>query len=83
MARMSKQFKAKCRENMNAIYPVVITLGTASVGKDLAEIGLSDAKPIPGISGLLKSRLSGHRLMELADRQDLEEIAEDIEIGMF
>jgi len=83
MTRMNEQFKAKCRENPEVIQPVVITVNAAVVGTSLAEIGLGQAEPIPGVPGLFKSRLTGERLLELADHPDIEEIVEDAEVGMF
>ena len=83
MTRMNEKLKAKCRENPEAIQPVVITVEPGVVGKNLTEIGLGEAEPISGVSGLFKSRLTGERLLELADQPYIEEIVEDAEIGMF
>jgi hypothetical protein len=80
---MNAKLKAKCRENPEAIQPVVITVEPDVVGENLAEIGLGEAEPIVGVPGLFKSRLTGERLLELADKPYVKEIVEDAEIRMF
>ena len=83
MTRINEKLRSKCRGSPEVVQAVVITVGATVIGEKLVEIGLGDAEQIRGIPGLFKSRLTGARILELADHPDVEEITEDTEVGLF
>ena len=82
MGQLTENLEALCREEPGKSRDVVITLSEASLGLNAADLGIDDVEEIPGVPGILKGRLPSQKILELGEREEIEEISEDIEVGM-
>lgn len=80
MGRLTDNLETLCREEPSKSRNVVITLSEASQELKAADLGIESAKEMPGLQGILKGCLPGEKLLELIQREEIEEISEDIEV---
>lgn len=82
MARMEENLRQLCRESPDRPRRVVITVGDDFRHLRPGALGLAGAEPIAGLSGMFSGALRGGRLLELAERPEIEAIEADVEVSI-
>ena len=82
MGRLAENLEALCREEPSKARNVIITLSEAAREMKASELGLDTAQEIPGLSGIFKGSLPGEKILDLIQRQQVEEITEDFEVDI-
>lgn len=82
MGRLTTRLEALCREEPGKSRNVVITLSEAAQGLKAAELGIDEAEEFLGLPGIFKGYLPSEKILELVEREEIEEISEDFEASM-
>ncbi len=80
MADLADELRGKCEQAPQESVSVVIVLTEGAAHLPLSDLGLVDATEIPYQHGMLRLTAPGQRVLELAQRDEIEEIGEDIEV---
>ncbi len=80
--RIDVQLERDCRESPQIPRDVVISLveGTEQLGP--AGLGLDHLEEIEGQPGMLKGSITGEKILELKDRDEVEYIGPDFEVSI-
>jgi hypothetical protein len=81
MAQLERMLAKHSQDQPEKEYSVVITLAETAQdvkGEDLGLVGTRELMP-----GILSGTLTGAQLLELQGREEIAEIVEDSEVGLF
>ncbi len=82
MGHMDENLRRLCRESPDQARRVIITVGDDFRHLQPSALGLVGAEPISGLSGMFSGVLRGGRLLELAERPEIESIEADVEVSI-
>lgn len=82
MGRITENLETLCRQEPSRPRNVVITLSETAQATQAAELGIDDAQEFPGLPGMFKGCLPGEKILELIQRQEIEEIIEDFQVDI-
>ena len=80
MPRIAADLKQSCHREPQRERNVVITLAAQCEEHLVSDLGLEGVVEIPGLTGVLKGRLAGSRILELSERPEVDEVSEDFEV---
>lgn len=82
MGRITKNLEVLCRQEPSRPRNVVITLSETAQARQAAELGIDEVEEFQGLPGMFKGCLPGEKILELIQRQEIEEITEDFQVDM-